>query len=527
MEPLPMVFCKTYEERLAEFMVILHDENVYTLSNKVKNSWTLYLEFYMEGSGWEALWKISRELCCELKIRFPTTVVVLVEGVNFSEFTASVSITHVENAINIPKKFEEVPLIELFVLANQDNNNVISYRNIAEAIDNLRIFYCHLFYPWEVEDEDDSSWVQQHLKNRLTLYYEKITYKIFHETMDELTNLIDKGTQIYCEIKDLENQVADDDINSVNNVNTLKLFQLHHKLEYVKNKLSIFDNDVLRNLRMQENRKNIKALRQNHANFALVALVAGTAGTLKFVFDKINHIIENGTFVRPLSSLQDALNELLEGSTVLISPGLHKLYNSRGLEESNILLKGIEGEQKCVISEAEDNFSLLDTRGTEITLEDLTITGNNVKYLIIIRQGIFRLNNVKLEGCLSSTVGVIVHRGATLIANKCSFISCNFGIIAASDSVVNLNDCVFNKNKVAIKVTENSDVEMSNCTISDSKEYALQINQRDMPRKEGSLELIRESIIMSDVKLNNNFGDVLMEQIEPIQLVKGNKTLLF
>lgn len=79
MEAIPFVFCKTYEQRLAELTNILYNQNKsLAFPIKIKDLWTAYLEFHVEAVGWQALWKISRDICAELKLKFPTNVVVLV-----------------------------------------------------------------------------------------------------------------------------------------------------------------------------------------------------------------------------------------------------------------------------------------------------------------------------------------------------------------------------------------------------------------------------------------------------------------
>lgn len=60
------------------------------------------------------------------------------EGVDYKELTANFTVTNVEDAIDIPERFHEVPLIELFPIVAQGDQKVISLESTAEAIDHLR-----------------------------------------------------------------------------------------------------------------------------------------------------------------------------------------------------------------------------------------------------------------------------------------------------------------------------------------------------------------------------------------------------
>lgn len=73
-----------------------------------------------------------------------------------------------------------------------------------------------------------------------------ISYKILHETADQLTNLITKGKKIFKKMKTLEEIVVEMEDSSSNGRNTLQLCELHNELEDVKNQLFIFDKPTLR-----------------------------------------------------------------------------------------------------------------------------------------------------------------------------------------------------------------------------------------------------------------------------------------
>lgn len=77
------VFVKTFKDRFDEFSYILNSS---VKASEIKKEWSNFIELSIEPVGWRAIWKISRDLCCELKIDFPCTVVVTVSSVIMSLF---------------------------------------------------------------------------------------------------------------------------------------------------------------------------------------------------------------------------------------------------------------------------------------------------------------------------------------------------------------------------------------------------------------------------------------------------------
>jgi hypothetical protein len=72
-----ITFGKTFQQRLAEYTDILHGRGPLPASG-IQNEWYYYIENLLEPTGWQAVWKISRQKCEEFKIQFPTLVIVMV-----------------------------------------------------------------------------------------------------------------------------------------------------------------------------------------------------------------------------------------------------------------------------------------------------------------------------------------------------------------------------------------------------------------------------------------------------------------
>lgn len=72
------VFTKTFEQRLEEFKDVLCSRDSPIPACDVADEWSYSLEAFIEPTGWQALWKISRQICDELNIVFPKYVFVKV-----------------------------------------------------------------------------------------------------------------------------------------------------------------------------------------------------------------------------------------------------------------------------------------------------------------------------------------------------------------------------------------------------------------------------------------------------------------
>lgn len=72
------IFNKTREKRLEEFKDVLCSSGAPVLVTDVADEWSCTLENFIEPTGWQALWKISRQICEELNIMFPKFVFVRV-----------------------------------------------------------------------------------------------------------------------------------------------------------------------------------------------------------------------------------------------------------------------------------------------------------------------------------------------------------------------------------------------------------------------------------------------------------------
>jgi hypothetical protein len=77
MSPDIIKFEKSFKQRLSEYKDILGARSHLRVSG-IQNEWYYYLENVLEPTGWQAVWKVSRQKCEDFNIQFPTLIVVMV-----------------------------------------------------------------------------------------------------------------------------------------------------------------------------------------------------------------------------------------------------------------------------------------------------------------------------------------------------------------------------------------------------------------------------------------------------------------
>lgn len=156
-------FDKSLQTRLHEYEEVFSGLDTLPYS-KIQREWAYYLELTLDPNGWQAVWKIPRLKCEELKIPFPTVVLAYVLNVDYTDLTALVRILAVQDDIHLPEK-HNVPLAQLWPTKQQDKTIALNLNSTANALDMLRFFYIHILMPWD-EDDDSADWRGAHLVSR-------------------------------------------------------------------------------------------------------------------------------------------------------------------------------------------------------------------------------------------------------------------------------------------------------------------------------------------------------------------------
>lgn len=243
---------KTLAVRLDEYKNILSKEGKVVPASQIRAEWICDVELVIEPIGWQALWKIS-PMTCEIlfNIPYPTIVLVEVIGMDISALSATVKIIAVQDDICLPEK-HEVPLIELYPTISQKNTK-LDIVGTAHCIDRLRFFYNYLWMPWDEEEDDNTDWVEQHLEQRIRLFYDMNNGVIGKETCDIIKSLVREGREIQNKIAETEMNLPDDlqygaQVPESIEAETCELVHYHFRLQQIKSEMDLLENPSLRGL---------------------------------------------------------------------------------------------------------------------------------------------------------------------------------------------------------------------------------------------------------------------------------------
>lgn len=149
-------FEKTLKEYMEEFLGVLmctgkpvnpsqvHREWAFDMEFRIKpigtvdNNFVLkHLHSHTRTPGWDALWKIPRTICEQLKIKYPATVCGTVVRVLFKELAATFLIrVGQDETVDLPAEYD-VSLVDLWVIKKQ-SDATLDVRETAKCIDYLR-----------------------------------------------------------------------------------------------------------------------------------------------------------------------------------------------------------------------------------------------------------------------------------------------------------------------------------------------------------------------------------------------------
>ncbi|KAG8276517.1 protein nessun dorma [Homalodisca vitripennis] len=464
----PFVFVKGFTERFHELSNVLTNN---VMATDIQKEWSNCMELAIEPIGWQAIWKMSRQLCIDLKINFPCTVIVVVEQVNFKELSCLVSIHEVEDDdIHLPEKMADVPLIELYPTMEQDNSSALSLYDTAQLIDNLRFFYNQLWMPWDLEFDEDVPWLESHLEGRLQLHFAMAERRVPHEISHTVRRLVAEGKQIQQAIEHHQEQLegcGEVDGSGI----LLQLMELHNRIAHLRNKYLIYERPQLLEALIQRTEHQ-----ESSKSAVMLVMASTTPHQLTKQADLIAKATSDSQTIKVVTSLQEALVKVAMGGTVLLTAGEYPVRDLATLETGGSVI-GLE--PGVIITDDIESCSTLDLFKGFLSLTGLTLHMTTAWSIIKLRPNVeCCLREITLVGA-TVTDGVDAFPGSRLSATGCRFTNCRTAITCDAGSTVALSNCTFCDNNIALEVTVGCKFSMNNCTISGSKMYGVHILMAD------------------------------------------------
>lgn len=463
-------FDKSLQERLHEYVEILSNDKV-TSADSIRKAWSFYLELTIDLNGWQAVWKVPRLTCQELKIPFPSLILVYVDSVDFDELSAHIKVIGVQDDIEI-HEHHFVPLMQLWPTKEQDKSVVLDLATTANVTDMYRFFYMHVFLPWD-HDDDDTNWLSNNLSSRLRLYYDMKNGVIPRKTAEHIKTLLTEARRIQNHRENLQYEIAEKniEIDDTNDPQVQELLSLNMEMVEIKSEMAFLENPVTRNIIINRSEKKNQKEDRVPQTWAVFP-----KGKLDDYTDFLQQLKQNDPEFNAEFIFSNSLCDVLENfhfhDMIILNKSRHIIKNTSGLECGGTL-KGIYDKESTTLSTTNEDI-MLDFRG-DVLIENLTINASYSQCGILIRAGKTTLKNCKLHGDNKSSThqGIIVLKGGQLEMENCEIAGFFTAIVGNSSSQIKLTNCDVYEANVGVKIYDLCSFNAANCKFRDCFDYGL------------------------------------------------------
>ncbi|XP_066141911.1 protein nessun dorma [Euwallacea fornicatus] len=477
-----IAFDKNFNDRLKEYEQIFSGlENV--PFSKLKTEWAYYLELTVDKSGWQAFWKIPRLKCEELKITFPTIVLVYVSDIEFLNLTASVKILAVQDDIQLPMK-HFVPLSQLWPTKTQDKSIALNMDLLSNALDLYRFFFIHLLMPWD-EEEDSPDWKRDHLVSRLRLYYDLRNGNIPKATCEHIHALINEARRLSNKREQLTDMCDDIDSDSENNDDQRieGLIKINVRIIEIQNELNLLENEMFRKVILKRQESSDTERFNSDKRHIWIISKGDTASNYIRLLNSVEELYphQSMTFASNLMSKLESANH---HDIILLNAEEHTVKTEGALID-NVTIKGVDSRNQVqILSLAED--VMFNCVGDSIIIENIIFDCKKSQCAVLVRKGHVTMRNCKLIGINSCST----RQGITVLNNaKLSLISCDLSgfstaIIGNTGSSITIEKCLIEKAHCGLLIHENCQTAISTTVIKSCEEFGIVVEyERDLARE--------------------------------------------
>ncbi|KAH8353680.1 hypothetical protein KR084_012659 [Drosophila pseudotakahashii] len=495
-------FEKSYLDRMKEAEEVLSWEGAVMPACKVRSEWRSYVELKIEPAGWQAIWKIPRVICEDLKIRYPTIVYGYVEQVIFQELKAVFVVTAVQdNDVHLPES-NEVSLVELWPTVQQANP-VLNVDYTADCIDRLRFFFTQVWMPWDKDYDDDRDWMQQHLGARLQLICDLSKNRLPRPLAFHMRTLITEARYIQQRLDflelDLSDAESDDEAvehndnaaeparkqpksgsaNASLNVSSLPvtdLMCLHLRMAIIRSEFEILENPEMRRAYSELQANSLKRIRSLSGKTRQmeellvertpISHVVTLPGKLQEQLDLLKLAqaqVKPEAQVQLSNTLQDVLSICQSSDHILLSPGEHTVkflehLNDNGsmgglIQPEDILTPDADLAKLPVVCSSDEDSTLLVIDG-DYSLSQLVLDCRHVRRGILLRNGTLTMRGCRLlgDGSSSTQEGIVCMPGASVELKSCIIENFAVGISMRPKSSAELGSVQFKNCKTGLEL---------------------------------------------------------------------------
>ncbi|XP_053692447.1 protein nessun dorma-like [Sabethes cyaneus] len=253
------VFKKSVTKRMLETATVLGARGTSASASEVKHKWGIYTQTFVDVTPYlgKAVWRIPRDLCEQMSIKYPTFVLGIMQEVNLKDLTALYIVTEVQDSGELLEKIQHPSLVDLWPIKYfPDDTNIRDEEfcsGLADCLDQMRFFYQHLWMPWD-RDDNCNDWVDKHLESRIKFYNDLETKAISKRLSSHIVTLLDEAKYLQSQRKRLERDLRQGaeveefaDSSCLPFLSTMSvLLEIHLRLYSIKNDMAFLENRLKR-----------------------------------------------------------------------------------------------------------------------------------------------------------------------------------------------------------------------------------------------------------------------------------------
>lgn len=463
---------KTLQERLQEYKEIFED---CTTVCEAKHNLSIYLEMEMDHCGWQAVWKIPRITCEDLKIPYPTFVLVFVVNMNCLKQIAEIRVLCKQIYIDIAEN-HIVPLTQLSLTKEQDNKLALNLESTGNALDVLQFFFTNLYMPWD--EEDNSNWIENHLEQRLRLFYDIKNGIVPQSMAEQFKFLISEVKRLQVKCLSMQKFLKDQNVDCEDECDEAlnEIVEMQVKMMEMQKEFELLENPIARKVFIKRHQEELKLKKQEQEKrFWIVC--KGTRDDCVMFLEKLKVQYPCEVF-KTAMSLMMALENPDVIDLIAVSKGEHKIKDF-GCLEMNGVIKATFNRDDTIITSSAVNI-MFDISGC-VTFENLTIDATKSQCAILVRSGKVILKNCKIVGDNVSTThqGFIVLKGSALELIDCFVTGFGTAFVGNSNAYIRMNNCEIFSVGYGLKVHDDCTVDMKNSIFHQCREYAVLVETED------------------------------------------------
>ncbi|XP_053692448.1 protein nessun dorma-like [Sabethes cyaneus] len=461
--PEVYLFEKSLLARMQETADVFGAGQTTVSASGIKNEWGNYAATVVAPFGWQAVWRIPRDLCEQMSISYPALVKGTVTCVDWDALTAMFCIDKTQNKNVLLVEEQNPSLVDLWPLKqNEDPDAFLT----ANCLDKMRFFYQHLWMPWD-NDDDCDDWVEKHLESRIRFYDDLKMNAMSKRLHSHILALLDEAKYLQSKLERLESdpeclakvEVLEEDNPGVSLPSIVAVrMEIYRRICSIKDDIDVLEIPVLRPLYERKSFPKKTGAAGKVINNAKMLKVVTREGTVKEqmeYFEALKELV-NQMPVQGYDSLQTALESCKSSGQIVLPTGQHPINFLDYLDQGSLVafssIRFVENDlnqlpelEKYIstVSSRHDDSILIRIDG-DYCFENILLNCANVAVGVMIRGGNVTFKNCCIIGDSQSSTkrGIVIFAGCNVRFESCVIKDFPVGICCSPNCTINLFDSI-------------------------------------------------------------------------------------